>query len=309
MFARIGVIALNTYREAVRARLLHGLFALTVSTVLYSVVVGAFALGGALRVISDLGAASVSLYAVVVAITVGGTSLHRELELKTLFPVLARPIERWEYLVGKFFGTLLTLATFIGANMAVSLVALAVTAQVGSVRLGLALGLPSLGIAGVLWRAPRARTWLPIPAAAVLLLAAAWLAGGAPDDRRVVLLSGLLSLAEVAIVIAVASLFSSFSSPFLSALFTLGVFLVGRSADTLGRLPERMFGASIHALGRGAAWVFPNLMVYVPPRALLTGESAAPVAPYLGLAMLQSAAWCLVLLALSAWLFRRRDIA
>ena len=105
MFTRIGVVALNTYREAVRARVLHGLFGLALVTAGYCLVVGQFALHSALRVISDLGAATVSFFGIVVAVVLGATSLYRELELKTVFPILARPIHRAEYLVGKYLGT------------------------------------------------------------------------------------------------------------------------------------------------------------------------------------------------------------
>ena len=96
MLARVLVIALNTYREAVRARILHGLFALALATMGYALVVGAYTSKNQLRVVSDLGAASISLYAIVVAIVLGATSLYRELELKTLFPILARPVSRAE---------------------------------------------------------------------------------------------------------------------------------------------------------------------------------------------------------------------
>src|SRR5215471_19855652 len=124
MLTRIGVIALNTYREAVRARVLYGLFGLSVATAGYCLVVGAFALRSSLRVVSDLGAASVSLYGVTVAVVLGATSLYRELELKTVFPILARPIRRTEYLVGKYLGTLCTLLVFIAANTGLLLLSL-----------------------------------------------------------------------------------------------------------------------------------------------------------------------------------------
>ena len=128
MLSRISVVALNTYREAVRARVLHGLFALAIATAGYSLVVGAFALNSSLRVVSDLGAASISIYGIIVAVVLGATSLYRELELKTIFPILARPIRRSEYLVGKYLGTVLTLAVFIAANSGALLLALSVEA-------------------------------------------------------------------------------------------------------------------------------------------------------------------------------------
>ena len=71
MPVRVWTIALNTYREAVRARILHGLFALALATTGYSLVVGQYTARNALRVVSDLGAAAVSLYAVVVAVVLG----------------------------------------------------------------------------------------------------------------------------------------------------------------------------------------------------------------------------------------------
>ena len=308
MLARISVVALNTYREAVRARVLHGLFALAIATAGYSLVVGAFALNSSLRVVSDLGAASISIYGVVVAVVLGATSLYRELELKTIFPILARPIRRSEYLVGKYLGTVLTLAVFIAANSGVLLLALGVEAgRPLSAPLGIAI-LVTLSAGALAFRLPRARTYLPIPWAFLILIAGAYFAAGAVDDRRVVLGSALLTLAEVALVTAIATLFSSFSSPFLSAVFTFGLFVVGRSADTLARLPARIFGPGLASLGGLLAKLVPNLMLYVPPRPLLTGEaSGLSLGNYLGMAVLHSLAWSVLLLACASILFRRRD--
>jgi Cu-processing system permease protein len=75
MTSRILVIALNTYREAVRARLLIGVFGLALATCFYAVVVGAFSLHNEVRVVADLGAASLSLYGVLIAVVLGSTSL------------------------------------------------------------------------------------------------------------------------------------------------------------------------------------------------------------------------------------------
>ena len=308
MLARVTVIALNTYREAVRARVLHGLFALALATAGYALVVGAFALNSSLRVVSDLGAASISIYGIVVAAVLGATSLYRELELKTIFPILARPIRRSEYLVGKYLGTVLTLSVFIAANSGVLLIALAIESG-GSWVAPLAIAAGATLLLGVLSiRSLRLRTFLPIPWALVILLAGTYFASAAPDDRRVVLGSALLTLSEVALVTAIATVFSSFSSPFLTAVFTFGVFAVGRSADTLARLPPRVFGPTLTSAGGFLAKVMPNLMVYVPPRPLLTGEASGPsLASYLGMAVLHALAWSVLLLTGASVLFRRRD--
>ncbi|RYE87660.1 MAG: hypothetical protein EOO75_14200, partial [Myxococcales bacterium] len=125
MFGRVATVAYNTYREAVRARLLLALAALALATALYAMAVGAFTLADAPRVVADLGAASISAYAVLVAVIIGGTSLYRELEQKTIYPILARPIRRSEYLVGKYLGTVLTLLVFIAFDAAAVLLIVA----------------------------------------------------------------------------------------------------------------------------------------------------------------------------------------
>lgn len=308
MLDRVLVIALNTYREAVRARILHGLFGLALATTAYALVVGAYTAKNQLRVVSDLGAATVSLYAIIVAVVLGATSLYRELELKTLFPILARPVSRAEYLAGKYCGTLLVLLVFVAANTGIALLSVAVIAGRSlAAVLGLALG--SVGVLGVVgYFLRRSVTYLPMLWAACLVSAGTVLSSAAPDDRRVLVGLGLLTVCEVAIVAGIATLFSAFSSPFLTAVFTFGVFLVGRSADTLARLPAKVFGPSVHQAGVALSKVVPNLMLYVPPRSLLTGETVGVALwPYVGGAALHALAWSALLLGLAGVIFRRRD--
>lgn len=307
MLLRVVTIALNTYREAVRARVLHGLLALALATAGYCLVVGQFALRSSMRVVSDLGAASVSFYGIVVSVVLGATSLHRELEQKTLFPILARPIRRSEYLVGKYVGIWSTLVVFVAANSGALLLALAALSGASTLATSVAFGSTFVSLL-VAWRLPRARTFVPIPWALTLAVCGFFLAAGAPDERSVITFAALLTVAEVAIVTAVATLFSSFSSPFLTAVLTFGVFIVGRSADTLARLPERQFGVSIHRISGALSKVVPNLMTYVPPRMVLTGEAAdVRVGEYVLLAGAQALAWTVGLLAMSTLIFRRRD--
>lgn len=308
MLARVLVVALNTYREAVRARILHGLFALALATTAYSLVVGTYTAKNQLRVVSDLGAAAISIYAIIVAVVLGATSLYRELELKTLFPILARPISRSEYLAGKYLGTLLVLLVFVVANTGISLLAISVIAGRG-MSLVLGLGLGSLCAAFAFGYVKRASiTYLPIAWSAFLGVVGVALASGAPDDRRVLAGLAILTLCEVAIIAGLATLFSSFSSPFLTAVFTFGVFIVGRSADALGHLPVRFFGQTLHDIFAVMSKIVPNLMLYVPERPLLTGEAAGvSLWPYVGGAALHALAWSLILLGLASLIFRRRD--
>ncbi|HEU5075965.1 MAG TPA: hypothetical protein VFU02_17345, partial [Polyangiaceae bacterium] len=176
------------------------------------------------------------------------------------------------------------------------------TVTLGSVVLVL------LVAAAAAWKLPRWRAYLPISCALAVAVLGFVYADVAPDDRRVLASSASLTLLEVGIVAAVATLFSAFSSPFLTAMFTFSVFIVGRSADTLAKLPVKMFGEPIVKTGEFLSHVVPNLMFYVPPRPLLTGEAATgSLSQHLLLAAGQSVAWVVGLLALAALVFRRRD--
>jgi ABC-type transport system involved in multi-copper enzyme maturation permease subunit len=308
MLLRVLAIALNTYRESVRARILLGLAGVAFAVAFYSLVVGAYTLKHSARVVSDLGAASISIFSIVVAVFIGAASLHRELEQKTLFPILARPIKRGEYLVGKYLGTLLTIAVFIMADAGLVLF---ISAALGGRQIAMvvSLGAASIALLGVTaWKVPRARTFGPIPWAAGLMLLGALLCSVAPAERRVVLGGSALAFCEVAIIAAIATLFSSFSTPFLSALLTVLVVIVGRNADTLSKFPVKTFGQGMHDFGVVLSKIVPNLYVYVPPRPLLTGEAIdAHFGPYLGMAFLASAAWSVGLLAVANHIFKKRD--
>jgi hypothetical protein len=307
--ARVLAIAFNTYREAVRARLLIGVFVLALATCAYSLVVATLSLHNELRVVADLGAASVSLYAVAIAVLLGSTSLYRELEHRTVFPILSRPVRRWEYLVGKYLGTLLTVVVFIAIDASAVLATLALEAGEPPWRVGM-VALLLLGIlAFALVQARTRRVVVFVPWAAVAAVAM-WLAAApAFDERQLVVASAVLSVSEVAIVAAFATLCASFTSPFLTAAFTTMVFLIGRSADSMARLPVRVFGPSAH-LFRVLSHVVPNLNAYVPPRALLLGQIAEhSVWPYVGASAVYAACYSTVLLVAASFIFRFRDFA
>lgn len=308
MFGRVGAIALNTYRESVRARILLGLAGIALAVSIYSLIVGAYTLRNAPRVVSDLGSASISIFSLAVAVIIGATSLHRELEQKTLFPILARPIRRGEYLVGKYLGSLLTIAVFIMADAGVVLMLGAGLAgrSVGLILASFSTWLVIMGI--VAWRVPIMRTYGPIPWAVGMFVLGVVLSQVSMNERQVVLVSCLLTLLEIGIVAALVTLFASFSTPFLSALFVLGVVIVGRNADSMARVPVRTFGQPLHDLFAFLSKIVPNLQVFVPPRPLLLGEVASvKLSAYLGMASLTSIGWSLGLLAVAVMIFNKRD--
>ncbi len=308
MLGRVLAIALNTYREAVRAKLLLAMLGLALATSAYSLVLATLSLHHEARVVADVGAASTSFYAVITAIVMGATSLYREIELKTIFPMLARPLRRHEYLLGKFVGTVGTLTAFVLIDLGLVLMLLALESGADVWKVATAAGglLAMLGL--LLWRARRWRVYVALPWCVLLVAVMAPLAAPAGPDRQLVLLSALLSVSEAAIVAAGATLFSAFSSPFLTAVFTFGVFISGRSADTLAHMPERVFGATLHRACVAWTRVLPNLQIYVPPRALLVGDVAnVSLSNFVFSAVAHAVLYCAALLVAAALIFNRRD--
>ncbi len=299
---------MNTYREAVRARVLYAMFVGANFLVAGSVIIASMSLHQEVRVIADIGSGLISLCAIIVAIVLGATSLYREVELKTVFPILTRELRRHEYIVGKYLGTLTTLAVFvfIAGGEELTLLALYGGRSVGEVARATGLCLAVLVVALVVAR--RARAFVAIPWSAAYFAVMAIMASPVADDRRMLVASCVLAIAEVAIVAAVATLFSSFSSPYFTALFTLGIWAAGRSADSLASLPERMLGPEIVKAGSIAAKLLPNLHAFVPPRTLLLGHVAqSPVWTHVGYASATAGFYVLLLVTASAFFFQRRD--
>lgn len=311
MLGRVLAIAMNTYREAVRARVLFGLVAAALAASAYSLVIASMSIKQQMRIVADIGSASISGFAVLVAIILGATSLYRELELKTVFPILTRQLRRHEYVIGKYLGILAVLLAFVAIDGAA---VLGIVAMQSGDKVPLTLGMVgSLVVVLVvaLWRAKLSRVFLVLPWSLLAFVAMAFVSAGAGAERQVVIVSALLTIAEVAIVTAIAMLFSSFSSPFLTAIFTVMVFLIGRSADTLGNLPARLFGEIGGAVRTGGivlSKIFPNLNVYVPARPVLLGQvPTVTLSSYLLGAYANAALYAVVLLVISAIVFRRRD--
>ena len=209
MSARIIHIASNTFREAVRDRVLYNLIAFAVLLSGAAIFVGQISIEIERLVVVNLGLTAVSLFGVVIAIFIGIGLVSKEIEKRTLYTVLSRPVRRWEFIVGKFFG-------------------LAATLVVNTFFMG-------IGVFGA------------------LLYVAHKFSG--PDAR--ILIALYFIVLQFLIICALALLFSSFSSPLLSAIFAFSLFIIGSFADDL-----RGFAGLTHGMARwiatGAAYLVPN---------------------------------------------------
>jgi len=104
MSGRVIHIASNTFREAVRDRVLYNLVVFALLMTGAAIFVGQISIDIERLVVVNLGLTAVSLFGIVIAIFIGIGLVSKEIERRTLYTVLSRPVRRWEFIVGKFFG-------------------------------------------------------------------------------------------------------------------------------------------------------------------------------------------------------------
>ncbi len=109
MFTRVGAIALNTFREAVRNRILYLLLIFAVGMISFAQVLSMLTVGSEEKIVKDFGLATIDLFSVLTAVLLGITLVSREIEKRTVLTLLAKPIHRAEFILGKYLGLVLTL--------------------------------------------------------------------------------------------------------------------------------------------------------------------------------------------------------
>jgi len=107
---RILAVAQNTFREAVRDKVLYVLLFFAASTILGSKAIGWISIGQDVKVVKDISLAAVSIFGVLIAIFVGTSLVYKEIDKRTIYTIICRPMARWEFIVGKYLGMALLLA-------------------------------------------------------------------------------------------------------------------------------------------------------------------------------------------------------
>ena len=123
---RILSIAINTFRENLREKLLYNLLFFALLMIGSSILLSRITLGDYHRLILDLGLASINLFGVLIAIFVGIGLVSKEVDRKTIYTIVSKPIPRYEFLLGKYCGLVITLF----ANTVVMVVGLLIVLQV-----------------------------------------------------------------------------------------------------------------------------------------------------------------------------------
>ena len=110
---KIRGIALNTFREAIRNRVLYSVLLFAVILVGISAFFGSVSIGSQVKVIKDFGLFSLSFFGAIISIISGVSLLNKELKQKTVYNILSKPVARWEFILGKYLGLTLTVSVLI----------------------------------------------------------------------------------------------------------------------------------------------------------------------------------------------------
>jgi Cu-processing system permease protein len=259
---RIWAIALNTFREAARIRVLYGMLVIVVGANLIAIVLGEMSIREAARVARDVGLAGISFFGSLTAIFLGVFLLYGEVQRRTIHSIVSKPIERWEFVVGKYVGMALVLSVLVGL-FSVAMVAI------------------------LAWQ------HVAVSVAVMQALVLAWV--------------------EVLTVAAIAIFFSSFSTPFLSGIFALAMWVIGRvTPDIL--LATKSAATWIRATARIALEIVPDIHLFSPSGRVIDGSHVSVHGDfinwgYVAMASLHGLGWIVGLLALACLLFQRRDFA
>ena len=256
--SRVGAVALNTFREAVRDRVLYNLVFFALVMIAASILVGQVSIGIEEMVIVTLGLSAISVIGLLIAVFIGVGLVSKEMDKRTLYALLAKPVRRWEFLVGKFGGLLLTLT--------VNTVAMAA---------GLFLALKLVKSSGE-----------PLEAS--------------------VLVAVYFIVLKLALVVALALLFSCFTTPLLSILYTAGLYIAGLFVTEMRNYQSETMSRALQTLLRWLSYLLPNFENFdvmaaaahgrVIPRALIAQNTA------------YAAVYSAVLLAVASVIFTRRNL-
>ncbi len=214
-------IALNVFRESVRDKVLYNLVFFAVLLMSASYLIGQLTAGQDVKIIKDLGLAAMSVFGLFMAVFIGIGLVSKEVERRSVYGLLSKPLRRHEFIIGKYFGLVLTLAVNVAIMTAAYYLVLAYMSwmELENVK----------------------ATW-EVPATDPALLKAIF-----------------LIFVELCLITAVALFLSTFSSPILSAVLTFGLYVVGHFNADLKNFEAVVNSKTAAYLARTVYYVLPNL--------------------------------------------------
>jgi ABC-type transport system involved in multi-copper enzyme maturation permease subunit len=260
-------IAVNVFRESVRDKVLYNLVLFAILMMGAAYLLGQLTAGQDVKIIKDLGLSAISVFGVFIAVFIGIGLVSKEVERRSVYSLLPKPIHRYHVILGKYAGLTLTLLVNI----------LIMTVAFYAVLLYTAWGIdPFVQNA---WDAPAL-------------------------DPALLKAIGLI-LIELLLVTAIALFFSTFSTPILSAALTFGFFIVGHFSTDLRNFDLVVDSPAAVRLARGLYWVLPNLGQFDVKSQVVHGQPV-PIG-YMALTAGYAALYTAMLLTVAIFVFSRRD--
>ncbi len=255
MLNKIIIIARNTFREAVRDRVLYNLVVFVLLITASAIFLGELTAGQEARTIVNFGLSAMLVFGAFISIFVGVSLVSKEIERRTVYAIFSKPIGRGEFIIGKYLGLCLTLL-------------------VNVLIMGIGVSLAILYVGG---------------------------------GSLAVSIWGAISLIflELTILTAVAILFSSFSSPALSALLTFFVFIIGHFSSSLRDFAENLGSNSAKIFFNFLYYFLPNLSFYSFVTNAAHGD--VPSVSMFGGAILYAIVYISILIAATILIFSRRN--
>jgi ABC-type transport system involved in multi-copper enzyme maturation permease subunit len=260
-------IALSVFKESVRDKVLYNLVFFAVLLMAASYLIGQLTAGQDVKIMKDLGLAATALFGLFIAVFIGIGLVSKEVERRSIYALLAKPIRREELILGKYAGLVLTLVINVAVMAAAYYAVLAY------------YDLTVEGLARERWEAPALDPNLLKPIVMILL--------------------------ELMLVTAVALFFSTFSTPMLAAVLTFGLYIIGHFNADLKNFEQVVDSKPAVWLARGLYYTLPNLAAFDIKADVVHGRPVH--AGYMAWTAGYTALYIAALLVLSMWIFSRRD--
>jgi ABC-type transport system involved in multi-copper enzyme maturation permease subunit len=260
-------IAINVFRESIRDKVLYNLMLFAILLIGASYTIGQLTAGQDVKIIKDLGLSATSIFGLFIAVFIGIGLVSKEVERRSVYSLLSKPIHRYQMIAGKYAGLTLTLIVNVAIMGAALYAMLAYIGWGASVELERAWGAPAL------------------------------------DPGMLKALA--LILIELMIITAIALFFSTFSTPMMSAAFTFSLFIAGHFSADLRNFQLVVDSPAAARLARGLYWVLPNLAQF-DVKAQVVHAQPVPLG-YMLLTGAYAALYIAVLLVAAMVIFSRRD--
>ena len=260
-------IALQVFRESVRDRVLYNLVLFAVLLIAASYLIGQLTAGQDVKIIKDLGLGATQVFGLFIAVFIGIGLVSKEVERRSIYSLLAKPVRRHELILGKYAGLVITLAVNI-AVMAVAMYAV-------------------LGYMAWVESEEFRQSW------------------EAPATDPAMLLAIFLIFVQMTLVTAIALFFSTFSSPILSAALTFGLFVVGHFNADLRNFESVVDSRPAAYMARTLYYVLPNLAPFDIKAEVVHAQPVS--LGYVALTTGYGVAYIGALLLASMFIFSRRD--